>query len=1039
MIKVSLFFFLLFAVHSTNHLYGQNLASHFKNYTVRDGLPANKTNCVLHAKNGFIWIGTDNGLAKFDGLHFTYYNHDVKDKNSVASDVITALYEDLDGDIWIGTYEAGLDKYSIKANTFTHFTKQNKRNELADNRVINIIKHPYKNDFILVSLHFKSLAEINIKTNIITPWQINLENANEKLFGQDIISDVKKVPNENDKLWISTNRGLFKYDYQKKTAKPYYFQNIIPKTPETTINNIFREIILEGDSIIWMASWAGGIIKFEPKIGKWTQFLYDSSKPISGGKNIVKNIIKKNDNEFWVATEDKGFGVFDKVKGTFSFYSHQYQIDNSIPEGIRCLNIYQDFNKGIWAMMNSGLSYLYPNHQISKRIYIPELKLTTAKNLTGFKCAIPIQNGNKILVGFEEGDGIYVFDKYYKLEQILNLPNQGNKSASIYDFIKGNNGEIYFYKGNTDVYSINEQTLAITKVSINIPFKDYQIYSINYIQNKLYLGLDKYGVAVFDGKKTEMLNQEDGLVSVLRVYKILNDNYNHIWFATDRGFSIYNPTTKKFKNYNENQNSSFKVISNLQTDNNGLVWVISLTGDIYIFSPKENYKIKKELISGIDFPKQLNYRVRFDGLNNAWISNRNGFLRYFIENKKIDIINNTNGLQTDKSTSTFSLINKNQLLIAGSNYFDVLNTTEFKRTPVAKPIITGVFLLDRAIIEKKLESLTYLENNVSIQLSNFNFENPESVKYYYRFENQDWIEAKKGTINFANLKPDNYKIEFKAINILNNESSLINEFSIKIKPPFWLSWWFYVLIAFALIAILYIIYNWRMDQINRENKLKVAYEKETANLKMTALRTQMNPHFLFNSLSAMKLLIMKEENVAASQYLTKFSHLLRSILEYSQEETITLEKELEISLNYIEVENLRLNEKMEFKLKVDANIELDNIKIPPLLLQPYLENAIWHGIMPLQSKGLLSVSIELIAQQLIIKITDNGVGREKSAKQAQVNPIKSKSYGIAITRKRMELYSEAYQLLTEETLDLLDNQHQIIGTQVVIKLSLVKT
>lgn len=1033
--KRLLFFFLSLSI-SLYHcdLFSQKLASHFKNYTVRDGLPANKTNCVLHSKDGFIWIGTDNGLVKFDGLHFTYFNHDIRNKNSIASDVITSLYEDLNGNIWIGTYEGGLDKYIYKTKSFIHLTKQNKQNQLPDNRIINIFEHPFKDDFVLVSLHFKGLAEININTNKITTWQINLEKGYEKLFGQDIINDVKKVVNQNDKLWISTNRGLFKYDVQTKTAKPYYFQNVIPIKPETTINNIFREIILEGDSIIWLASWAGGIIKFEPKTIKWSQFLYDTSKPISGGKNIVKNIIKKDNNEFWVATEDKGFGVFNKTKATFSFYSHQYQIENSIPEGLRCLNIYQDFNNGIWVMMNSGLSYLHPNHQISKRIYIPDLKLTTAKNLTGFKCAIPIQSGNKILVGFEEGDGIYVFNKDYKLEGILNLPNQGNKSVSIYDLVKGANGEIYCYKGSTEVYAINEKTLAITKIPINIPYEDFQIYSINYIQNKLYLGLDKYGIAVFDGNKTQILNQKDGLVSDLRVYKILNDNNNHIWFATDRGFSIYNPETKKFKNYNENQNSSFKVIANIQIDNKGLVWVISLTGDIYIFSPKEKYKIKKVLISGQDFPKQLNYRVRFDGSNNAWISNRNGFLRYNFDEKKIDIINTSNGLQTDISTAVFSLINQTQLLIPGRDYFDVLNTIKFKRTNVAKPRITGVFLLDKAISEKKLDSLTYLENNISIQLSNFNFENPESIKYYYRFENQDWIEAKNGTINFANLKPDDYKIEFRAISNLNQASSSINKFSVKIKPPFWLSWWFYVLIMLGVIFILYLVYNWRMKQIYRENKLKVAYEKETANLKMTALRTQMNPHFLFNSLSAMKLLIMKEENVAAAQYLTKFSHLLRSILEYSQEETITLKKELEISLNYIEVENLRLNEKMEFKLEVDENINLEQIKIPPLLLQPYLENAIWHGLMPLQVKGLLFVNIDIKDQELIIKITDNGVGREKSAKQAQLNPIKNKSYGIAITRKRMELYSDTYQLLTEETLDLLDNQQQIIGTQVIIKL-----
>jgi sensor histidine kinase YesM len=203
---------------------------------------------------------------------------------------------------------------------------------------------------------------------------------------------------------------------------------------------------------------------------------------------------------------------------------------------------------------------------------------------------------------------------------------------------------------------------------------------------------------------------------------------------------------------------------------------------------------------------------------------------------------------------------------------------------------------------------------------------------------------------------------------------------------------------------------------------------------MTALPSQMNPYFLFNSLSAIKLLILKNECISAFEYLTKFGHLLRSILAYFQEETISLSHNLDLSLSYIEIENLRLGEKIEFIFQKDESLDLEIIKASPLLLQPYLENTIWHGLMPLTDKGILKLDIKDYLTYIQITISDNGISRKISGEHAHLNPVKNKSFGVDITRKRIVLFSDKYTQITEETIDIFNTNNKVNGMQALFKI-----
>ena len=207
---------------------------------------------------------------------------------------------------------------------------------------------------------------------------------------------------------------------------------------------------------------------------------------------------------------------------------------------------------------------------------------------------------------------------------------------------------------------------------------------------------------------------------------------------------------------------------------------------------------------------------------------------------------------------------------------------------------------------------------------------------------------------------------------------------------------------------------------------------------MKVLRAQMNPHFIFNSLNSVNKFILESEKSKASEYLVKFSKLMRLILQNSQVPLISMETELQSLRLYLELESLRFNYYFDYKISVSSDLEIESAKVPPLLLQPYVENAIWHGLMQKPAKGKLDIEITNEKKHVYIKICDDGVGREKSAKIRRSSDELHKSMGLQITAERIALLDS----LTRESsfvniLDLVDSNGEPAGTEVTIKIPLI--
>jgi sensor histidine kinase YesM len=259
--------------------------------------------------------------------------------------------------------------------------------------------------------------------------------------------------------------------------------------------------------------------------------------------------------------------------------------------------------------------------------------------------------------------------------------------------------------------------------------------------------------------------------------------------------------------------------------------------------------------------------------------------------------------------------------------------------------------------------------------------------------------------------------------------------SIRITQIFWQHPLFIAGLTLCILGVIGLFIHLRIRHIRREAKLKMEFNQRLAENEMKALRAQMNPHFMFNSLNSIKHYILKENKKDASRYLTKFSQLMRAILANSEHKLVSLEDELHALKLYLEIEAMRFNQEFQYTIVVDRSIHKSHVFIPPLLIQPFVENAIWHGLLPKVSERRLDIRIAGVNGSLEIRIEDNGIGRKAAALRNVARNSHEKSMGMKLTADRIALIKNMLDITAHIHLDdLEDGTGQPTGTRVTISI-----
>lgn len=347
----------------------------------------------------------------------------------------------------------------------------------------------------------------------------------------------------------------------------------------------------------------------------------------------------------------------------------------------------------------------------------------------------------------------------------------------------------------------------------------------------------------------------------------------------------------------------------------------------------------------------------------------------------------------------------NKLVVSSQNgyfIFDPRNITLAHQAP--KIYALDIVKLDgeRSSINGKI---TLHESEASFQLvpQSVSFVNLFRHQYRYRLSNVDthWIVSQSDVIPFSALNPGEYQLEIEAGDGLGNWSQNTQVLKLSITPFFYKTFWFYALLVILLSSLGILFYNWRLKQVKRRNSLEI----QVSTARNEALSSQLNPHFIFNSLNSINSYLAQNDNRSAMRYLGKFAKMMRNTFENSQHSYISLQEELEAVQRYAEVESLRLVNEFELKINIDPEIDTRNVLVPSLILQPIVENCIWHGIAPLKGqKGEILISVQKPeGDQMNVSISDNGVGiKTSNSKDRLDNKRKSSS---AILNERFHILS----------------------------------
>jgi two-component sensor histidine kinase len=451
--------------------------------------------------------------------------------------------------------------------------------------------------------------------------------------------------------------------------------------------------------------------------------------------------------------------------------------------------------------------------------------------------------------------------------------------------------------------------------------------------------------------------------------------------------------------------------------------------------------------------KEFNHLTRSQGLpdnnilslclqkNKLWIATENGLASYNIETKKIFSFTAADGIPTDPHV-IYSLYYDS----AYQQLYGAFKNTIFRFNPdsLAKNNSPPFFFIESLVAGNYTIfhpagsiALSYQEHNIIMHLGSVNFEDAYQQQFAYRVvknSSEPWQEIGSQTdIIFNNLPAGNHRIQVKVYIRNHNWQEQVKEINIYIRPPFWKTLRFFALMFLLIGGMLFYLHRRRIRQVEQKANL----DKLLAQTEMKALHSQMNPHFIFNCLNSIREMILNNDNRQASRYLSKFAQLIRITLDNSTKHFISLKHTIDYLQRYLEMEKIRTDHFI-YTIEVNEELEADDIFLPPMLIQPFIENAIWHGQQPNKSM-LLTIQFQKKKSELICIVEDDGIGIETSLKHK--NATTHRSFGIANIRHRIQLLNEKYHIKSTVLIEdkSVSNEKNGTGTKVTLHLPLKNT
>lgn len=801
------------------HLHAQPV--NVKHFTIEDGMSQTSVQCLMQDSKGFLWIGTQDGLNKYDGYSFIRYKNDPSDTNSLSNNYIHCIYEDNENNIWAGTNN-GLNKFDAEKQIFIRYLKDNSnQNTIPEDEVYAVYQD--KNKYIWIKTE-KYLSRLNPKSGKFRHY----EHFNDVFNFISVNAKFSIFEDHKSQLWVGTKDGLNYFDRNLEIFKRYKHD---PNNPLSLSNDRVKVIYEDSDNNLWIGT-KSGLNRFNWDDETFTRYFRVPNNPKSLSNDIINDIYEDSEGNLWIATDD-GLNKWNKKSNQFTVYN-EFQFENSIILTTSITSVIEDKTGILWVGTLQGLIKI----ETSNKKFNLYSKNNSGEPLfsNNYISSIFLDNENLLWVG-TWGSGLHLFDrKTGKVERFF-TGNSDLQNDFVHKIFKDSNG--VYWLGTQDGISFfdkkNGTFSSFKNPNIKQIFNKNRVYDIIESDSANFWVGTKYGlhnitkdtlISYFAGEENQ-----NSLTSNL-VYDLLLDSNNNLWIATDHGLNKMDlnkgDVTKYLKSDNNCENclSSNEILCLNKDTVNNIIWLGTVAGlnKLDLSTGKFTSYTEKD-----GLPNNLIYSILSDDKGNLWMSTNRGLSKFDPLDESFTNFGVSDGLQDfEFNHGAYLKSSSGEMFFGGIAGFNSFYPDSIQKNEVAPSIaITSIELLANDVLQqisvgKNNEIRIPFRNNlITIEFTALDFTNPDKNNYAYKLEGieEEWINlGNRRYATFSNLPSGKYTFRVKGSNsdyVWNEEGAILK---IEVLTPFWrtkLAYAFYILLI--LLSVFWIV-QYRTKTLLRSNQ-----------------------------------------------------------------------------------------------------------------------------------------------------------------------------------------------------------------------------
>jgi ligand-binding sensor domain-containing protein/signal transduction histidine kinase/DNA-binding response OmpR family regulator len=1028
----SLILFMLFNLGQL--VIAQNTTLDFEHISVENGLSQSGVISIAQDKMGFMWFGTRDGLNKYDGQHFTVFKNSSTDSTSISSGLnIYALLNDSKGNLWIGTSN-GLNLYVAESNSFKRFMHEEKNENSISNNTIRCIFEDKKGTIWI--------GTDNGLNKLITHNKFEHFSTKKGLSNNFI-----KVVYESKAgdLWVGTGKGLNKISFKNEN----YSNKIILDLDNSEIASIAED----DKNNLWFGSHNAGFSVLNYNTQTFTFFLHKEENKNSLISNIVRKILFTKDGKLWIATI-KGINIYDPNNNTFQLL----QTNSDNPKSLNQNSIYDIFEDKagtVWiGAYYGGINVLYANSS-PFNIY----KYKTAKNSLSSNVVRPIAEdaANNLWIG-TEGEGLNKYNSQTGVFKIYknSLTNPASLSSNLVKCIsidKNNKIWIGSHDGGLDYLSKDEENFIHYNPD---PSDILDMHSkslvclLNDSKGRFWVGTLQEGLFLFDPQKNKfqsLLLSKIGLtLDAKSIKSFFEDSKQNIWIATVEGLFFLGKNESSIKQL-PIENASIRIlhINSIHEDSKKNIWIGTYENGLILYD--KNKATFKRYTQADGLPSNNVLEIIEDNSNNLWITTTNGLSKFnngIFKNYTVqdglpgNVFNNNSALKNSKG----------QLYFGGYNGLISFNPADVKENSLASPIVftnlklfnkpvsigDATALLKQNINLTKAVTFSYDQNIFTVEFALLNFIKSEKNKYAYQLDNfeKEWNYVDKPSATFTNLSPGTYKLLVKASNNDGVWNTKTAELLIIVKPPYWKTWWAYIIYAAIFASLLFIIVRYILIKasLKKEHEvyqMKLDFFTNVSHEIRTPLTLIIGPlenllqYTQDNQFLNRQLLLVKSNA-------NRLARLVNELLDFRKAESGKLTLNIAESNIVVFVKEIYFSfQHLALEHQITYEFESEKTELPIFFdkeqLEKVLFNLLSNAFKFTQDGGKIMIIINERSDSVDIKIKDTGKGITAENKDKiftnffQVPDLNSRNIGSGIglaLAKKIALLHEGDLILEDE-------------------------